>query len=511
MNWLRNILGLKGKSHHESPGWQGVPFSKNEIWDGYGLDRAVSWFAEGHAKSTPFDQLYASWRWFEIRRMHVDKWADLEPEVGRRCLCVATMNSSGYVREAAVRALAAHPHPESLPFVLWALRDWVEQVRAASLDSLRAYMKPELAVAFVEQYELIDRLRRLCRADLSNIVDEIRSFLASEKSVPSLVAVLQGNDAPLRAFVFRLREADLVRDQELQELAASDSDPSIRGWFVSQSNRFEQALSQSWQARLIRDKSALVVRRVIWSLDQEARDLLCDELIEAACGPSRAVREAARHAAPGMTQEEFALVYRNRLDLQGGSEPTPGLVGGLGETGTQVDVERLTMYANSLRSRVRFEAIRGLVRVVREVASEVLLDHLADTSGRIRHLVAGSLFRDMSDHELMYLHEVLSKDNNVLASMTAMRALTMSGSWHAIPAILLGAASSQESLRDDAWRRGWTWMRKYAAMGWIQPSLKIRPHLEMALARFRSRNYLPAKKYEVRWHELLTWTESVLG
>ena len=36
------------------------------------------------------------------------------------------------------------------------------------------------------------------------------------------------------------------------------------------------------------------------------------------------------------------------------------------------------------------------------------------------------------------------------------------------------------------------------------------PHLEMALTRFRSQNHQLNKQYETSWHELLTWTESVL-
>lgn len=513
MNWFKNILGLNGNNQGEEPKpprpARPTP-SKNEVWSPYGFDRAVSLFDGSHLKSTPFDELYASWRWFGIRPAHVEKWSSLDPDTARRYLCIAAMNSSGYVREAAVRALATNPHPESLPFVIWSLRDWVKPVRDAALEGLRNHMKPELAAAFVQHHGLIERLSQLGRTDLSAVVREIRHYLTSADAAPALAAVLKSDDAPSRAFVFRLREADLADDLALQELAANDPEPSIRGWFASQTIRFEPEQRRSWQARLIRDKSALVARHVIWSLDPEGRERLRDELVEAACSSSRPVREAARCAVPTMTKDEFASLYRQRLDSTEGSGSVSGLVGGLGETGTQADVERLTTYTSSTRSRVRFEAIRGLARVDRVAASAVLLDRLSDTSGRIRRLVANSLFSDMSDDELTYLHEVLSKDNDTVASATAMRSLTLGGSWGTIPAILLGAASSQEKLRNEAWERGWTWMRKYASIGWLKPSSKIKPHLEMALARFRSQGHSPDKKYEARWHELLTWTESVL-
>lgn len=514
MSWLRNILGLNGNKRDDDSkplGPAKPTSSKSDVWSPYGLDRAVSLFDGSHLKTTSFDELYASWRWFEIRPAHVEQWSSLDPDAARRRLCIAAMNSSGYVREAAVRALATHPHPESLPFLIWSLRDWVKQVRDAALEGLRNYMTPELAAAFVQHHGLIDRLDKLGRVDLSDVVREIRSYLTSAEAAPALSAVLQSDDASLRAFVFRLREEGLPTDVELQQLAAKDSEPSIRGWFASQTIRFVPEQRRSWQRRLIRDKSALVARRVIWSLDADGRERLRDDLIEAACSPSRPVREAARCAVPDMAKNSFARLYRQRLDSADGPESVAGLVGGLSETGTQADVDRFSSFTNSTRSRVRFEAIRGLVRVDRVVASAVLLDHLADTNGRIRRLVSGSLSSDTSDDELAYLHDVMSKDNDVVASATAMRALTARGSWDTIPAILLGAASSHESLRDEAWERGWTWMRKYAAKGWIKPSSKIRPYLEMALARFRDQGHQPDTKYEERWNELLNWTASVLG
>jgi|GEM_PF-2353125 len=514
MSWLRNILGLNGNKRDEEPkpvGPDKPTPSNSEVWSPYGLERAISLFDGSHLKTTSFDELYASWRWFEIRPAHVEQWSNFDSVIARRSLCIAAMNSSGFVREAAVRVLAAHPHPESLPFLIWSLRDWVMQVRDAALKGLRNYMTPELAAAFVQHHGLIDRLDKLGRVDLSDVVREIRSYLTSAEAAPALSAVLQSDDAPLRAFVFRLREAELPSDVQLQQLAAKDSEPSIRGWFASQTIRFEPEQRRSWQSLLIRDKSALVARRVIWSLDPEGRERLRDELIEATCSPARPVREAARCAVPDMAKDDFASLYRQRLASADGPDSVAGLVGGLSETGTQVDVDRLSSFTNSTRSRVRFEAIRGLVRVDRVVASAVLLDHLADTNGRIRRLVSSSLSSDISDNELAYLHEVMSKDNDVLATATAMRALTSRGSWDTIPAILLGAASRHESLRDEAWERGWTWMRKYAAKGWIKPSSKIRPHLEMALARFRAQGHQPDTNYEECWNELLNWTASALG
>ena len=208
-----------------------------------------------------------------------------------------------------------------------------------------------------------------------------------------------------------------------------------------------------------------------------------------------------------MTRDDFAAVYRHRL--QSTSQPEPGLVGGLAETGGESDIPALHALIDSPRSRIRYEALKGIARIDRDVASDSLIQHLSDTSGRVRRLVTTTLAADLSDNELSQLHAALTNDENETTGITAMRTLWMLGSWGAVPALLLGASSKFEVLRDEAWDRGSIWMKKHASIGWLKPAAKVRPYLGVGLVRYQERAAAPPDEYTKLWEDLISWSLQV--
>ncbi len=88
-------------------------------------------------------------------------------------LTQASMNSSGYMREVALKELGSIPTPEAVPFILRRLGDWVWIVRETAEQSIRHLLKQDSFEAFLQHLPLVHALLDKRRADLTGIHKEI--------------------------------------------------------------------------------------------------------------------------------------------------------------------------------------------------------------------------------------------------------------------------------------------------------------------------------------------------
>ena len=126
-----------------------------------------------------------------------DGWPQLGPsEVasfvwGQRTwalLAVAASHRSGYVREAAVRGLAASEDGRALPYVILRLNDWVSDVQAAARTALEAFLRPEFAAHLVSAQPLLWALERQRRASHTELVRRVFTLLRSGPFQPAVRA-----------------------------------------------------------------------------------------------------------------------------------------------------------------------------------------------------------------------------------------------------------------------------------------------------------------------------------
>ena len=270
------------------------------------------------------------------------------------------MNGSGYVRQAAVRALGHHRHAEAVAFTLWALRDWVPQVRDEAKQSLSRLMTPELAAAFVMQHRLLARLARAQRADLRGTLDRIDQYLRGPQCAPAVEGVLISEDPMVRLYAYRLSADRLRDDVALQARAAADPSPKIRRWFVDRVAEFDAQTGRLWLEKLIHDESFIVGRNVIWNLTPELKQAMWATLLDAACSDQRQIRASVRYSLSDMHSQDFAEVYRKRIAAVEPERVRPGWIEGLGETGTGEDVTDIEQFASSGNSRMRRAALRAI-------------------------------------------------------------------------------------------------------------------------------------------------------
>ena len=489
MTWVRRILGLERTPR--------------------GVDEAIGQLERLRLGSLPWEELCGAWKWLHILRSHVALWGKRTDDWGRRAICVATLNADGHVREAAVHALREHRHPEAVPFALWAVRDWVPQVRTAAEECVSELTVPDLAAAFLTQHRLIGRLAHVGRTDPADVLARVHGFLRSEPAREAVNESLRSDNVKQRLFAFQLLVSRLAEDPALQHRAATDADPLVRVWFVAQLGRLGASSRNQWLRQLIADRSTYVVRRVILGLSTDLKAELHSSIVEAFCSDTVAVRRAARHCLQDWERPDFARIYRDRLDGAPSERVRPGWIAGLGETGQTDDLAAIAAFIEARRPRIRSASLRAISLLDRQAASGPLVRGVEDVSGRVRRVAVAVLLDGCSNDEADRLYQLLGSSRDERAVAASLRVLVGRGGWEAVAAILIAASRDIVSVRAEGWSRGVAWIQRYGSRGWVQPSASILPMLTKAFVTFRQSAHDPPDEHREPWLDLIEWTRKV--
>lgn len=495
MNIFKRIFGQNEPPYDEVPPYE--------------VDRATDYIRESDLETLSFQELYRAWQWYYIRSYHMKVWTKGKSDKDRRALCVASLHRNGYTREAAIKGLMRFRHPETLPFVLWALRDWVPQVRAAAEAALETLLIPELAGAFLKHHRMLDQLDLVRRINIDNILSRVRQYLVDGEAKQAVLEAARAGSPRVRLFAYRLLNEDLRGNVGLQAQVANDPEPHIRRWFVGQLERYEAVVRRAWLERFMLDRSSLVACQVIRSLCPELRSGLRDKLVDASCSDSRPVREAARVAVEGMQRGDFAGLYKARICKAQAGSVMPGWLAGLGETGGSDDAHILSPFFTSDKAKVRAEALRAIATLDREGATPHLLRAFSDTSGRVRRVVINVMCKALVDGETDSLYRFVSDSGDERVVLSSLRVLVRRGSWDAVAAILFGASREMDLIRHMSWGYGVTWIRTYGSAGWLKPTAVVLPVLIEAHRRLQLSGQTPPSSDQSAWKELADWVDRV--
>jgi hypothetical protein len=123
---------------------------------------------------------------------------------------------SGFVREAAVKALVSRPQRGTLPLLLVRLNDWVPQVRVAANAAVRSLMQTAYLADWITAIDAVVDLEQARRADHGPMLKEISLFLSRPEHLPQVIDATRTAGLRVRRFVF-----------DAQWLAAHDDDDRV--------------------------------------------------------------------------------------------------------------------------------------------------------------------------------------------------------------------------------------------------------------------------------------------
>lgn len=193
-------------------------------------------------------------------------------------IALATFHPVGFVRQAAVEALAGLRDGRSLPFVLLRLNDWVSPVRRAAEATLDQHVTAEFAPSMIAALPLLFGLEQRRRHDHSSAVTAILDLLRSPECFQYVVEGCHSDDRTVRRHCVRIAgESSAEVLEKVMRDALHDADPAIRVWAAK---RLGQLVNQPWARTMLqsqlRDRSVQVRRTAAEIIvpelpDEEAR------------------------------------------------------------------------------------------------------------------------------------------------------------------------------------------------------------------------------------------------
>lgn len=408
---------------------------------------------------------------------------DVEGEGAVWTLGLASLDRSGFVREAAVDALCRRPERCSTAFLLLRANDWVEPVARRAADELRrrATSRP---LDLAHHLPLVDALLVAGRRPLRPLAAEILRVLREEPGQASLLAALSGSaDLRVRRAAFReLAAVGRAGDPDVVELVLGDRDAGLRLALARWARAALPAEAALWR-RLERDRQPAVRRLAV--LAAAALPDAVPHLKPWLVDPNRSVRELVRFVLARAGSSDALEVYRLGCATE---RPPPGAIAGLGEVGAPEDAEVLERFLVDGQVAVRREAVRGLGRLLPEADLRRLLPFVDDPAPSVSRAAAAALERAAVDEEVL----LAAGHRSYLAPHAArarLRLIARAGGWRA--AVLLLEAST---------------LPAFASVG-----ADIERRLTRWVARSRQRFVAPSRAEAERLRDALGRSEETLG
>lgn len=355
---------------------------------------------------------------------------------------VASFHPNGYVREAAVGALAAEGSGRELPYLVLRLNDWVEPVRRSAEEAVRDRLTTEHAEAWGRALPLVLGLSDRQRHDAGDLEAQVIALLAADGD--ALRAVLSAGDRTVRRAAVRVAlDAGGAAAQTAVDLAASDSDVLVR-LAVAGAVRAGRAVDPAVQAALLADPAMGVRREALLGLVEHDAPGTDAALRAALLDAHGSVRHDARFFVARRAGEpvDFADVYRRalaRASEGGTSRELRAALGGLAETGGAPDAALALPYLDDRRASVRASALRALVGLDPGGHAGRVVAAIEDPSPRVARTAAGVVADGLPgvDAEAVFSRALAGSVAHVRRE--ALRALGRLPHWSALPHLLRAA------------------------------------------------------------------------
>jgi hypothetical protein len=366
---------------------------------------------------------------------------------GRAALAIATFHHSGYVREAAVRALGARGESDgfALPFLVVRLNDWVAEVRTAARAMLEPHLEVAEADALWRVVPLLDWLRTLRRVDHGPFIERLEALLGRPEARPARLRALEAHDLGVRRSAARMVLSEEPLDAGLQARLLDDDDGVVRLLAAQQLARVSLPERAILARRVLADPLARVRRCALDLPGIAAEDprLLTDALSDRQQALRRLAREKLAALQPAF---DFAAHYRQLLATGPPARVLCGALLGLGECGEEVDVLLVERWLADGRVKVRAAALQAVAALDTDSVGP-FVEALRDPSRRQSRLAARILAkRPRTGLQDLVLELASTDEASRHTRIHALDVVCAAISWSWLPRLLRLTASPNREL-----------------------------------------------------------------
>jgi HEAT repeat protein len=396
-----------------------------------------------------------------------DAWWQLRPDDVARLaqsaypsvIGLVASHPSGFVREAAVEALRSVTDGQEIPFLTLRANDWVPTVAAKAADLLASRLDPENRRSVLDALPFLVRMVGQRRQNHGRFSDAIRRVLTTDAGVDVLARV-NTFDTLVRRYVYGIIVNEAASgDGNIVTAALTDRDPLVRSLAVrrlagtgnidSSTGSLELLLSHDRMPSVRREAVSVLAR----CAPHRLRDLLPRVLLDRAA----AVRDLARYFVRALN----APVVPRDIYVEGLKETSTlrlaAAIAGLGESGTNADVNVVMPFLKASSPTVRRAAVRAVARLDATAAISAAVAALADPAPSVRAAAASTLRANASRVDFAAVSDVMKRLPAARSRERLLPLLSDAPKWDAAIYLLDSLADADQAVREraslllDAW------------------------------------------------------------
>lgn len=348
---------------------------------------------------------------------------------------IATLNSSGYVREKAVKKLADTNNEKAIPFIVYRLADWVQAVRETALKGIENFKKPEFINALVDNLTIFEWLQKVERTDLSLVHSDIMNFVVVKNKQFVIENFKSFSDRTRIVIAKQISNSTSIELDELKILL-NDKHFLVRNFSLSHFDK----LTQPEIDKLLRDKSARVRLQTLYNL--KSREGFSKIIVTFLSDNSASIRDFARYTLKNSVSD-FSLIYndnlKNKLNIIGS-------LSGLAETNGKNFVESIVPYLTDTKIKIRKTAFLAIKQLDNDKAYDFALQNLDSEHIGIRNIII-EYFSNTATAEVLQKARTTYLNGQFELKKSMLKLFSKVGKWTTIADIMIGTIDENENIR----------------------------------------------------------------
>ena len=392
---------------------------------------------------------------------------DFDEKTYLQLLDIASLNSSGYVREKAVKELSRLKKADGLKFILLRLGDWVAAVRKAATEATFSFLEETYIDELLKQLPTIDWLLNVERVDLREIHNRIIQFILSQEFSNEFYNKIKRLDDKTRLRFYKSFLSNRHPSEEQLRKVIGDKNFLVRLELIKHLSSFDTAIQKEVIARFLQDQSGKVRLEALYAsksfspdFDNQIFALLCDE--------AASVRELSRH----LLKEngiDFAALYRQRI---GDKKFFSGSLLGLSETGRSEDVPTFERYIHSEKSKLIIACLTAINHFNAERSKQYSLELLIHPIKRVRDKAVEIVAKNSDAEALEKARNIYAKGDYIIKK-TILKLYNKIGGWNIVGDLLLALADENIHIQNFGWQLLDEWKLKATRLFTTPPKTEL--------------------------------------
>lgn len=409
-------------------------------------------------KQTTFKNktLYNSLRYIHLKKADIGKFGKFEKHLKLSLLNIASMNSSGYVREEALNGLLANSNQSTFPFILFRLGDWVPVIKSKAEKAIKEVIQREEPEFLIKNHRLIDWLLTIERSDLRHIHDDITQFIFSDKNIERIIKSLDKYSDGDRFFIFKnLIQKGKLTGSVLEEILL-DKNHLIRLLAIK---NMEFINDPDLTKGLLKDRSQKIRQYAITKIPQTHINVFKNELHQLLFDSSSGIRVAARLNLDMVEKNDFLEIYRKHTI----TKPSVGCIIGLAEVGTKNEIGVIEEFLKSKSVKFRAASLFAIFILDYGQAKKLAFDLLNDDSNTVKKTCCAIIEKEISTSDIEQLRSIYDLGQSETRRF-ALKTISKYGGWSIAGDFLKGILQSDNKVRETS----------YALLtGWYKYSIRL--------------------------------------